>query len=100
MIRKIKQQNGETLIESMLAMLIAVLSVALLSSAVAAAARINQANRTSDEKFNQELQQAEGFLGTPTTPKVKVHFSTGEIQEATVNVYGGDGRFISYDYNP
>lgn len=99
MIRKIKQQKGETLVESMVAMLIAVLSVTLLSSTVVAATRINQANRTKDNQFREELQRAENMQEAPIPSTLKVKFGA-ETAEIDVNVYGGDGTFISYDQNP
>ena len=41
MIKKLKQKSGETLVETLFAMLIAVLSMSLLCSAVMAASNIN-----------------------------------------------------------
>ena len=59
MRRKLKQQKGETLVESLVAMLIATLSVMMLTAAITGAARVNRTNRDADEKYVQDLEYAE-----------------------------------------
>ncbi len=100
MRKKLKQQIGETLIESLVALMIAILSMALLSTAVLTAANVNKATREADEEYASELQQAEGLQGIPEEATVKITFGNGSVEQATVSLYGGEGDFISYDYEP
>ena len=54
MIKKLRQIQGETLIETLVSLLIAVLSVLLLSTAVLASSKINQQTREMDEKYQSQ----------------------------------------------
>lgn len=106
MIKKLKQKRGETLMETLFSMLIAVLCIGLLSSAVTAAANINQKTRELDEKYNDELNKVEGMSsGVATTDKTVVitfEHQDGEgnfTEEVIVTVYGDEeSAFLSYDY--
>ena len=62
MIRKLKKKNGETLIEALVSILIATLAMGLVSTATIAAANLNEKNRQADERFAEELMQAEAYL--------------------------------------
>ncbi len=104
MMKKLKTQLGETLVETLVAMLIAVMSMALLSTAVLTAANINKANRELDEQYAADLAEAEGQLEAVanTAFKLKINFEYGtpkEIANDELKLYGS-GQFISYDYEP
>lgn len=102
MMKKLRQNKGETLIEAMVSLLIALLSMGLLSTCVLAAANINADTRAADEKYNSELQTAEGLIEDGYTAEevtVELRFQSVETQTATVKLYGPeDSAFAAYDY--
>ena len=106
MIKKLKQKSGETLMETLVSMLIAVLCIGLLSSAIMAAANINKQTRELDQKFSDELNAVEGRTDevTKTDKNLVISFQPADgtsayTENATVTVYGDeDGAFLSYDY--
>lgn len=101
MIRKLRQKKGETLIETLVAMLVIVLSVALLCTCVMSAANINKQTREADEEFREELLAAENRTGTSQTKQVQITSTSGNlgVKLVEVTVYGEAANdFISYDY--
>lgn len=104
MLRKLKEKKGETLVESMVAMLIALLSMVMLTSCTTAAANINAATKEMDKKFNQELIRAEGLMVEDGYEAkdigIKLSFDTCGTETADVTLYGGDsGTFAAYEYD-
>jgi len=102
MRKKLKAQKGETLIEAMVSLLIALLAVMFLTTAVLTAANINKATREADEKFAEELKYAEGRIkeaGREIEQKeLLIDFESLDDVRVDVEVYGGiEGLFISYD---
>ena len=102
MRKKIKAQNGETLIEAMVSLLIAMLAMMFLTTSVMAAAHINKATREADEAFEEELKYAEGRMeGEDREAEQKellIDFQTLDDVRVDVDVYGGkDSRLISYE---
>lgn len=95
MRKKLTSQRGETLIETLVSLLVAVLSVGILTSAMTVSARINKSNREADKKYAQELQNAEGLLVSNSAVQVELHFEH-ETTSAGAILYGGDGSFVSY----
>ena len=57
--KKLRGRRGETLVETLAAILVAVLSVGLLMGGVAAATRINRQAQRADEDFYSQLTAAE-----------------------------------------
>lgn len=101
MIQKLKQQNGETLIETLIAMLIIVLSVALLCTCVMTATNINKQTKEADAKYRAQLLEVEGRTATTQTKQVQITSTSGNmgIKQVNVTVYGEAANdFISYDY--
>ncbi len=109
MIEKLKQKKGETLIETLVSMLIAVLSMGILCTAVMAANNLNSQTREMDEKYSSQLQEVEGLdeNADTSTQTLTISFQStdGSIlyqtTTADVTMYGGDeSAFLSYDYEP
>ena len=121
--QKLKQKKGETLVEALISMMIALLSMAFLCSSVMVATNINIANRNNDEKFSEQLKKAETMqtpnveAGNDASKVLEVSFQKNgvEVEHVTVqNVgaieesehslifYAGEENdiFISYDYIP
>lgn len=109
MMKKLKSKRGETLVETLFSMLIAVLSMGILCMAVMTATNLNQQTREMDEKFSYELQEVEGLddSADKETKALTITFQSDDntilYQTTTVDVtmYGSDeGAFLSYDYEP
>lgn len=106
MIRKLKQKKGETLVETLFSMLIAVLSMGILCTAVMAATNLNKQTREMDEKYNAELRAVEGLESTTykTTKQLTITFkpedgTSNYIEYADVELYGSaESAFLSYEY--
>lgn len=99
MIKKLLQKKGETLVETLVSLMIAVLAIALLSSCIMAATTINHKSQELDEKYSAQLQEAEGMYGTPQPGEVTIVFGDGSYTNVDVTLYGNpDGMFGAYDY--
>ena len=99
MIKKLKKKNGETLLETLVSLLIAVLAMGLVSTAALAAANMNEKNKEADKRYAEELLKVETYNTSAQTKKLKITFeveSSLENREIDVNVYGVDGTFTSY----
>ena len=66
MFQKLKQKKGETLVEVLVSLMIALISMSILTLSVITAARLNIETRRLDKAYSEELQIAEGHLPTPT----------------------------------
>lgn len=106
MIKKLRQQSGETLIEALVSMLIAVLSMGILAMAVMASTNLNMQTREMDEKYRSQLNEVESLSGEWKIQDVTIQFApedgTADYMETVqVTLYGSDeNAFLSYDYTP
>lgn len=106
-MKKLRQNKGETLVETLFSLMIAVLSIGLIATAVMAATNINSKVEEMDETYKQQLQAAECYQSTHRTENLCITFrdkygmSLIDTQTTTVEVYGeDDSAFISYLYEP
>ena len=67
MISKLKNKRGESIIEALVSLLIAVISIALLVTSVTVATKINLKNKT---RQTQELEFHYVDSGTPATASI------------------------------
>lgn len=88
--RKFCSQGGESLIEVLASVLVALLAVGLLASAIAASSRIGAASGEMDEDFYRELAEAEAQESQTEPGTVKVTPSDGTPIEYAVDYYGGE----------
>lgn len=105
---KVKSNKGETLIETLVSILIAALSVALLTTSVLAAARINKTIREADEEFYSKLAAAElrstadsELLQVDTAGNVLVfQFQHHEQRAVQIDIYGNDvfATYIEHEF--
>lgn len=107
MIKKLRQKNGETLVETLFSMLIAVLSMGILCTAVMAATNLNAQTREMDETYSSQLQEVESLEGYTEVQNLVITFKSADgsiMKEQTtleVTMYGDeDSAFLSYDYEP
>lgn len=98
MKQKLIQNKGETLIEALVAVLIAFLSMAMLCASMLSASKINSETKKADVKFKNDLIKAEALEGTGDSSNVKLSFGNGSSQTVTVKLYGTGGDFVGYDY--
>jgi len=102
MIQKLKKNNAETLIETLVSMLVIVLCMGILNSSILAATNVNKKTRELDETFTADLQRAEGYISESgyekdTEQKVTIEFpnnpnafGTGTNKKSIkVTLYGG-----------
>ena len=96
--RKLRSQQGETLVELLASILIASLSVAMLLGGVAVSANLSRQADTSDKYFYETLTAAE-TRQTPVTESIRpfpvvqlTEVGTTTI-ELPINVYGGEGLY-------
>lgn len=107
MINKLRQKKGETLIETMVSLLIAVLSVMMLATAVLASTNINKQTSEADQKYQSQLKEVEGLDESIKKEEVRLSITfsspdgaaTYESATAKVLLYGEDeSQFLSYEY--
>ena len=105
--KKLLQNSGETLVETLVAIVITVLSIGFLTSAVLASVNINKKVKDRDIKYKEDLQKAECLLDEDrinTNQLLDINFTYEEGSQNTVvkvDVYGEeDGIFVSYTYEP
>lgn len=101
--KKLSGQSGETLVETLFAILITVLSVSLLYGGIMVSAEINQRARQVDDVYYDALAAAESkSCLTPEDPSaplpqeqiiVTVQAESGIPKETFVTVYGADGLY-------
>lgn len=95
-LKKLKSKNGETLVETLISMLIVVLSVTMLAGSIVTAARINQ----SAKDMNAPVQ-LDNASGTPAVVKL-THVGPADsvINVVSINVtlYKTDGSVPYYYY--
>ena len=95
---KLRSQKGETLIELLVSILIAALSVGMLMTGVTVSSRLNQAAQERDAVFYQLLTNAESRHDPITTvsvsPGVRIQ-EGGRSFTVPVRLYG-DEKLCSY----
>lgn len=99
LIHKLRSRAGESLIESLVAILIFTLASIVMYTMVTAAADINMTAKENDRAVQAQLVVAEQAETITDTGTVTISLSTEgkEIMEVPVNIYGGtDGTLYSY----
>ena len=106
MRRKLNNARGETLVEVLCAILIGVLSVAMLFSMVMVSVNLNRGAKAADESLATDLSDAEvresSDPGIPSGARVTVENKADAITAVAtppVKFYGGDNA-ISYALEP
>lgn len=99
-ISKLRSRGGESLIESLLAILIFTLASIAMYSMVTTSASINTTAKETDRTIQQQLVVAEKAEGTAAagTINITLNSATGSktIDTISVDIYGGDGALYSY----
>lgn len=103
MLRKLKSKSGESLIESLAAILIFTMASIVMYSMVTTSADLNRITKEMDETNQQHMIAVEKGLEEYKNGSGTVTFSLGttEIAEVPVDIYGGeDGSLYTYFMNP
>ena len=98
--KKLRSRAGESLVESLAAILVVTMASIVMYSMVSAAADINLAAKRNDEAVQEQLIAAEraddsDYNGTGTI-YIKVEGSSSNVAVVPVNIYGADGDLFSY----
>lgn len=97
-MKKWNSRRGETLTETLAALLLVALATALLVTMVTASFRLNAAARGNDARFYEELSAAEaGVGGESENAGVVAIKAGGESWKVPVSVTGGGGTLTSYE---
>lgn len=99
-ISKLRSRAGESLVESLMAILIFTLASIVMYSMVTAAADINMTAKETDRSIQEQLVIAEKAEGTPATGTVTMKLGSETIDTSTVYIYGGNGSLYSYFAEP
>ena len=98
-LRKLKSKAGESLIESMAAILIFTMASIVMYSMVTTAADINRTAKEMDETNQQHMIAVEKGLPDAKNGTAIITFSLGstEIAQTQVDIYGGqDDSLFTY----
>lgn len=94
-LKFIHSKCGETLVESVLAILIFTLASIIMLSMISAANNINQTAKDADREYFDQLVSAELASGTATQGEVTFAFS-GETVRVDVDIYGTEDGLYAY----
>ena len=98
--KKLRSRAGESLVESLAAILVVTMASIVMYSMVTAAADINMAAKRNDQAVQEQMAVAERGNGTGATGIIRLYIQDG-VNEAVVSVvnvdvYGGDGELYAY----
>ncbi|MBQ2837904.1 MAG: hypothetical protein IJE67_07235 [Peptococcaceae bacterium] len=98
-IKKLKSDKGETLVETLISMLIVVLSVTMLAGSIVTAARINQAAK--DMNAPVQLDNVSDKAAVVKLTHVGAADSAIDVVAIDVVLYktGGSVPYYYYEYN-
>ena len=89
LFKKLRSQKGESLIESLVSILIFTCASIALYSMVTSAADINRIARDADETSQAQMLIAEQGEGESKTGTVTISLGDGESFDIAVDIYGG-----------
>lgn len=96
MIKQVKSRRGETLLETLCAIMVFTFASIILLSMITAANNINQRVRQAEERFDEQTEAVEKKTGTGKSGAVKVRIGSHE-KSVDVMLYGGeDGSLYAY----
>ena len=84
--KKLRAENGETLIEILIALVVITLATLMFGSMVSASWKLNSNTREKDRVFYESLSKIEEATATDAPGTVKFKFTSGVSGEETANV--------------
>ena len=101
MFQKLKQKKGETLIEVLISLMMALICMGILTMSVTMAAHLNRKTRSFDKEYSEQLQKAEDHtaLVVGASSYVTIVFDGGETKNIDIILYGAeeDASFVAYE---
>lgn len=101
---RLLDSRGETLVETLGAILIAALSTALLFTCVVTSNRINSQTRVADDNYYNELSGAENYeISVSGATTINVTSLDGGASQVSAQLYSGSGagkKLFSYKEVP
>lgn len=94
-MRKLRNQRGETLSETLCAILVVGLAVALLAGLISAASRLDRKAAQANAALYQAVSQAEGAADSGTPGQITVTVN-GVETSMNVTFYGNKDQAVSY----
>lgn len=94
-MKKLRNKRGETLVETLCAVLVTGLAVALLAAMVSTSSRLERKGVEEAGKLYSAVSNAESAAGTTETGTVKVKIGEEE-KTVTVTFYGEQNQAVSY----
>lgn len=96
-IRKFRSRAGESLVESLVAILIFTLASIVMYTMVTTAADINMTAKEADRDIQAQLVVAEQAETVTSTGKITISLGSTSVMEVDVNIYG-DAESTLYSY--
>ena len=96
MRRKLKSQKGETLVETLAALLVVALGTAVFAGMVTVSSRINSRAIDRDRDYYKALTQAETVAGGESAAVTVTDESDKKDTVKVVLSKGDDGKLVSY----
>lgn len=105
MKNKLKSQTGESISETLIALLIAAFALVMLAGAISSAASIITTSRKTMEEYYSPNGSDPGTTEAPETATVQIDFGGSAEQEAQIQYsveskFGDNGNIIAYKYFP
>lgn len=91
-LKKLKSENGESIVEVLAAILIASLSVAFLTASVMTAVNMDRAAEAADAGYYESITAAETKALPDGDGKVTIQGS-GKNKDIEIQFYGGDDMY-------
>lgn len=98
-LRKLKSRAGESLVESLAAILIFTMASIILFSMVTTAGDINGKAKEKDAANQQQMIAVEKGIGKTGSGSVTMTMNGNTVASVAVDVYGGVDEGGSYDEN-
>lgn len=97
-VNRLRSKAGESLMESMVSILIFTFASIIMLTMISSAVTINQAAKDADQAYFEQMAAIEAKGGTVETGNIEFSFSNGTIKETVpVTVYGeADGLHAYY----
>lgn len=92
----IREKRGETLLESLVSILIFTFASVLLLTMLAAGARINRTAREADRAYDLQMLTAEMAEGPGTVRGTVLLTVNGTAESVPVDIYGEQAELYSY----
>lgn len=98
LLKKLRSKAGESLVETLAAILIFTMASIVMYSMVTTAADLNRKAKETDQAVQSQMTAIEKGEESAKSSKEKVTFfmNDSKMAEVDVDIYGGNGKLYSY----